>query len=461
MPVVTKEQLKIWFSNFKKPPEGEFWAWIDSFYHKMEGIAISAITGLTEALQKKADLVDGVVPEHQLPFSVVTSEVITLGTVSLTDNVLNLAVHSSGANKVRVKGKTITRTFENNWNTTPIADNGVKVIRGYAVRNEDDFFISEGEELPEFTLPEIPEDALEIFKITMRSSGNVIEQTETGLKYIAEDGWRNILLTEDLTVLPYNFDLKSSYWINSRVANPVIGGIHNGVIDRNDSPTWDGKEFWLFNNTGGDLLLDPENVTAIDDYLFSDKLMPLTIKNNNAVLLKLKDNVIEIMQGGGGASFPVSGNDGDVLIKSGTNALWSNRLNIAENEIDTEVVNRAIADNTLQNQINILGVHNIKITTSASITTNTLSTTNNYDQNGRNVVISNGVNAINLTCEISSDAKFVASYTKIGSAAITFTAGTGATLVQVDGTAILNGAVGSTACLTRDGNNYYLQISNR
>ena len=55
MPVVTKEQLKIWFSNLKKPPEGEFWSWIDSFYHKMEGIAISAITGLTEALQKKAD----------------------------------------------------------------------------------------------------------------------------------------------------------------------------------------------------------------------------------------------------------------------------------------------------------------------------------------------------------------------------------------------------------------------
>lgn len=324
MPVVTKEQLKTWFSNLKKPPEGEFWAWLDSFRHILDKVPLDDVDGLKVVLSKKADLVNGVVPEDQLPFSIVTSEVITLGSVELIDTKTYLRLHSSGANKVRVKGKLITRTFQNQWTITPIVADGVKVLRGYAVKNNDDFLLAEGAELPTYVEPEIPEDALEIFKITMRSSGNVIEQTETGLKYIAEDGWRNILLTEELTVLPYNFDLKSSYWINSRVANPVIGGIHNGVIDRNASPTWDGKEFWLFNNTGGDLLLDPSNVTAIDVYLFSDKLMPLTIKKSNAVLLKLKDNVIEIMQGGGGgASFPVSGGDGDVLVKGGTSALWS------------------------------------------------------------------------------------------------------------------------------------------
>jgi len=103
---------------------------------------------------------------------------------------------------------------------------------------------------------------------------------------------------------------------------------------------------------------------------------------------------------------------------------------------------------------------NIIIITSVSITTNTLDA-NSVGQNGRNVMINNGATAINVTCEASSATNFCASYTKLGSTAITFVAGSGATLTTVDGTAILNGAVGSTACLTRTANAYYLQISNR
>jgi hypothetical protein len=111
----------------------------------------------------------------------------------------------------------------------------------------------------------------------------------------------------------------------------------------------------------------------------------------------------------------------------------------------------------IQTQIDTV---NIIITTSVSITTNTLDA-NSIGQHGHNVMISNGANAINITCETSSTANFCASYTKLGSGAITFVAGSGATLTTIDGTAVLNGAVGSTACLTRTGNIFYLQISNR
>lgn len=100
----------------------------------------------------------------------------------------------------------------------------------------------------------------------------------------------------------------------------------------------------------------------------------------------------------------------------------------------------------------------ITITTSTSIDTDT--TGSGYGQHGRNTKISNGANAINLTVQTSSNSDFVASYTKIGSSNITFVAGSGATLVQLSGTAVLSGAVGSTACLTRNGNIYYLQITN-
>ena len=111
----------------------------------------------------------------------------------------------------------------------------------------------------------------------------------------------------------------------------------------------------------------------------------------------------------------------------------------------------------LQTQIDVV---NITITTSSSITTNTTDT-NSVNQHWHNTMINNGASAINLECLTISVAGFCASYTKLGSAAITFTAAVGVTLVQMDGTAVLNGAVGSTACLTRTGNTYYLQISNR
>ncbi len=347
MPVVTKEQLKIWFSNFKKPPEGEFWAWLDSFRHILDKVPLDDVDGLKVVLSKKADLVNGVVPESQLPFSVVTSEVITLGLVELIGNKTYLRVHSSGANKVRVKGKLITRTFQNQWTITPIVAGGVKVLRGYAVKNNDDFLLAEGAELPTYVEPEIPEDALEIFKITMRSSGNVIEETETGLKYITEDGWRKILLTEDLTVLPYNFGLKSSYYITSEVSNPVIGGIRNMVIDKNASPYWDGKEWFIFNATGGDLVLNSVDVTAPDVFLLSEKLQPFTLKNNSGLKLKLRGDELEILPSGG-FSLPETGNNTDVLVKDSTaegGAKWSNRLTLAESNIISESATRLANDN--------------------------------------------------------------------------------------------------------------------
>lgn len=102
----------------------------------------------------------------------------------------------------------------------------------------------------------------------------------------------------------------------------------------------------------------------------------------------------------------------------------------------------------------------IIVTTTSSITTLTTGSSG-FGQSGRNVLLDNGANAINLTCDTGSVLNFVASYTKLGSSAITFVAGAGATLTQVDSTAILNGIVGSTACLTRNGNTFYLQISNR
>jgi hypothetical protein len=146
----------------------------------------------------------------------------------------------------------------------------------------------------------------------------------------------------------------------------------------------------------------------------------------------------------GGVAYSVAGS---VIWRVFHSGAWANYYSSPFND----------ATSSIQTQIDVV---NITITTSTSITTNTLDV-NSVNQHGHNVMINNGASAINLTVETSSTASFCASYTKLGSAAITFVQGSGATLVQMDGTAVLNGAVGSTACLTRTGNTYYLQISNR
>jgi hypothetical protein len=99
----------------------------------------------------------------------------------------------------------------------------------------------------------------------------------------------------------------------------------------------------------------------------------------------------------------------------------------------------------------------ITITTAVSITTDTLGNLGKT-QKGKNVIIDNGANAINITVNGGTD--FVSSYVKHGSGVITFVQGSGRTLIQVDATAVFNGVVGSTATISSVGLVDYLRISN-
>lgn len=105
---------------------------------------------------------------------------------------------------------------------------------------------------------------------------------------------------------------------------------------------------------------------------------------------------------------------------------------------------------------NIDSTPQITIVTAVSIDTTT--TVSGRTQKGRNVVISNGANAINYTVNASDG--FVASFVKHGSGAITFVAGGGRTLVQMNGMAVLSGVTGSTAAISSVGTTDYLYITN-
>ena len=100
----------------------------------------------------------------------------------------------------------------------------------------------------------------------------------------------------------------------------------------------------------------------------------------------------------------------------------------------------------------------ITINTGANnITTDTVDAAG-LQQHGRNVIINNGLNPINIT--VKGGINNIITYTKFGTGEISFVQGQGRTLTQVDGTALLNGAVGSTATLVSIGTIDLLRISN-
>ena len=50
-----KNTLKNWFKTGLKPTQAQFWAWIDSYWHKEEPIPQSAVQNLTTTLNAKVE----------------------------------------------------------------------------------------------------------------------------------------------------------------------------------------------------------------------------------------------------------------------------------------------------------------------------------------------------------------------------------------------------------------------
>jgi len=239
------------------------------------------------------------------------------------------------------------------------------------------------------------------------------------------------------------FDLENPPTVNDNAlktdtANLYIGTdastwVYNGSIYITKAVTSDTSNFWykgtavpagnsktatLTRNGGAEFLASAG--TGVYGYSYS-----------NTGISGISDQSIGLYAGTVNGSKIASFNFGVV-----EKAAISSAGNITANAIDT---------NTTK----------ITITTSISITTATLDA-NGIRQDGRHVVIDNGVNAINLTC----NGGVTTSYGKVGTGAITFVQGSGRTLVQLSGTAVFNGIAGSTATLWSNGTTDYLAINN-
>ncbi|MEC5157070.1 hypothetical protein [Chryseobacterium sp. MP_3.2] len=269
------------------------------------------------------------------------------GPITTTSNSVTIGLHPSGENYAIINGtKYIEPTPIVAKLVTPVSAGKLKQVIIHALPDASVFHIAEGIEGEQATTPDFT--GLFVASIIFSDSGQIIDNgfLKSEIKYTEEDGWRNITLTEALTVLPYTFDLRSSYWIESQIGSPTIGGIRNSLIDRNTSPSWDGKEFWIYNNTGSDLPLNSEAVTEEDVFLFTSQI---TLKPYQSCKVKIRNFALEVVGVlSSGSSFPELGNNGDVLEKDSTTdegAKWSNRLTLAETNIISESASRLANDN--------------------------------------------------------------------------------------------------------------------
>jgi len=239
------------------------------------------------------------------------------------------------------------------------------------------------------------------------------------------------------------FDLENPPTVNDNAlktdtANLYIGTdastwVYNGSIYITKSVTSDTSNFWYKGTTvpAGNSKTATLTRNGGAEFLASVGTGLYGYSYSNTGVSGISDQSIGLYAGTVNGSKIASFNFGVV-----EKAAISSAGNITSNAIDT---------NTTK----------ITITTSVSITTATLDA-NGIRQDGRHVVISNGVNAINLTC----NGGVTASYGKVGTGAITFVQGSGRTLVQLSGTAVFNGIAGSTATLWSNGTTDYLAINN-
>ena len=86
------ETLKQWFSNLKKPTQEQFWAWLDSFWHKSEKIPMASVEGLDKLVEGTASAEQlsnhlNDTQAHKVLFDEVKKQIQDINTILQVDDV--------------------------------------------------------------------------------------------------------------------------------------------------------------------------------------------------------------------------------------------------------------------------------------------------------------------------------------------------------------------------------------
>jgi len=297
--VVELSRLKSWFVTGAKPTQSQFHGLLNSYYHKSSPIPMSGIDGLSIALSKKADLVNGLIPESQLPFTVNSNEVLSIGNISINSGNVTIGVNAEfGINKVRIIGQILTNNFPTTLSFMPVSG-GNKFLRIVARNEPGLFFLKEGNEGDDPQEPALAPGELHVRLILLTPEGPVVDpETLNGFKDKAEDNWKKITyISGSIFNIQYT-DKRQNFYLTpgSKVLN---GTTYLAGIQFVEETTRD-LEFLIFNNSISSI----EISANLSRRLIKGFSQPFTIKSKEHVLVKYDHSLdcLDVIKLGGNVS---------------------------------------------------------------------------------------------------------------------------------------------------------------
>lgn len=173
-----KVTLKSWFQRGKKPTSAQFAAWMDSYWHKAESLAINNISGLAQALAAKLNSSD------------LASAMV--GKQNVTDPTLETSSHTVVGAINELNSRTFTRSYTLDFGTASelmqdVNVQGDSTIDRIITRNVAALYISYTgvvRQLVDLTTPtvsiEIPADEVITWEIVRNTD---VELACVGVRY--------------------------------------------------------------------------------------------------------------------------------------------------------------------------------------------------------------------------------------------------------------------------------------
>ncbi|ATA75215.1 hypothetical protein [Capnocytophaga sp. H2931] len=477
-----REIIKQWFENFKKPTQEHFWAWIDSFWHKNEKIPMSSVQNLEQSLQNvvTSDQFNNHINDgnaHQALFDSKLDKGTYTGNAKDLESAINHKVD-------KVDGKGLSTNDFTNSDKQKLDDTADKVIVSGAVTGEVNKILtltySDGTALhisfQDLGIDNIADIMLNSLNFNfetgvltgLRSDGQQLtvnldgryslldhhhddlyaKKTHTHSEFALrthQHNWDDIQNKPDLSQLGAKSVIKvtvdTARTISVKVGTTTAG---NYVPKEGDELSVEFKKGQTANNVTLNIDNSGEKKIVIGGAIANSRTLLVTDHK-----LEYK-KMVRLWYDG--ENYQLTGS----TYNSTYEIIHTARLEDVQNQQPHLVSGKILA--WVRNWANIIGKPDIE-TVLLKITnnTNTEDLINNVPQKGKTIVTQG---TANIVVTVNSADGFVASYQKAGTGNITFQAGNGKTLVQVDGTNVINGVKGSTATVTVVGNEVLLRVSN-
>lgn len=245
------------------------------------------------------------------------------GLITTTSNSVTIGLSELGENFALISGIKYIEPTTNPETPKPftaVSQGKLKVVIIQALPDDIVFHLAEGVEGEEAIDPDY--NGLLVKRIIVSDSGQTIEGDLDAFQLKANEGWVDLLLNDTgatiQTVSVHHAALRFN--IISTATNIKIGGFRFYATKF----LYDGVQVTLRNQTAGNLEITTIAGANIYSINTSGDIIKLKPFESITLAYHLLNNLFYALKSsGGGASFPELGNDGDVLVKSGTNALWS------------------------------------------------------------------------------------------------------------------------------------------